>query len=196
MSHIRYYGILLWNEVAIDWLSVSTWFGTFTALGSKMQARGLVNWLFVAQTTWFGMPDVCNVKGVCVCVCVCVCGCLCVCRGGMISKTMTYVTAMTYRWALGWGRHSCRILSYLYQKVCLLGGDAGWDRIVYWSQIDVLGRFCFAVGSEGAVGPDAVQSWVIFNDMPIVSYWFGEVPSFRWVRGHNWENRSRTWCPG
>ena len=43
MSLIRYYGILLWNEVAIDWLSVGTWFGTFTALGSKMQARGLVN---------------------------------------------------------------------------------------------------------------------------------------------------------
>ena len=29
-----------------------------------------------------------------------------------------YTTAMTYRWALGWGRHPYSILSYLYQKVC------------------------------------------------------------------------------
>ena len=28
-----------------------------------MQAPGLVYPLFVAQTTWFGMPDVCNAKG-------------------------------------------------------------------------------------------------------------------------------------
>ena len=28
-----------------------------------MRARGLVYLLFVAQTTWFGMPDVCIAKG-------------------------------------------------------------------------------------------------------------------------------------
>ena len=28
-----------------------------------MLARGLVYPLFVAQTTWFGMPDVCSAKG-------------------------------------------------------------------------------------------------------------------------------------
>ena len=28
-----------------------------------MRARGLVHPLFVAQTAWFGMPDVCSAKG-------------------------------------------------------------------------------------------------------------------------------------
>ena len=28
-----------------------------------MWVRGLVYELFVAQTTWFGMPDVCSAKG-------------------------------------------------------------------------------------------------------------------------------------
>ena len=36
MSHIRHQGVHLWNEVTIDWLSVGTWFGTFSALGSRM----------------------------------------------------------------------------------------------------------------------------------------------------------------
>ena len=32
----------------------------------------------------------------------------------MVSKTMKYATAVTCRWALGLGRHSCSILSYAY----------------------------------------------------------------------------------
>ena len=36
----------------------------------------------------------------------------------MVSKTMKYVTAITYSWGLGWGRHPCDVLSSLYQKVC------------------------------------------------------------------------------
>ena len=62
LSHIRYYDFLLWNEVTVDWLSVGKWFGTFSALGARMQARELVHPLFVAQTNWFGIPDVYNVK--------------------------------------------------------------------------------------------------------------------------------------
>ena len=63
MSHIRYRGVLLWNGVAGHWLSVGTWFGTCCAPGARMRARGLVYQLFVAQTTWFGLPDVCSAKG-------------------------------------------------------------------------------------------------------------------------------------
>ena len=61
MSHIRYHGVLLWNDVTIDWSSVGMWFGTSSALAAKMQAHGLVHPLFVAQTTWFGMP-VCSMR--------------------------------------------------------------------------------------------------------------------------------------
>ena len=41
----------------------------------------------------------------------------------MLSRTMKYVMAMTYRWALGWGRHACDALSYLcaYWEVRLAG---------------------------------------------------------------------------
>ena len=48
----------LWNGVAGDCLSV----GTCCAPGTTMQARGLVNSLFVAQTTCYGIPGVCCVK--------------------------------------------------------------------------------------------------------------------------------------
>ena len=61
-SHTRYHGVLLWNEVPFDYLSVGTWFGTLIALGARMQEYGLVNSLFVAQTTWFGIPNVFNTK--------------------------------------------------------------------------------------------------------------------------------------
>ena len=63
MSHVRCHGVLSWNEVTVDWLSMGTWFGPFNARGSRMQARGLVHPLFVAQTTWFGIPNICNAKG-------------------------------------------------------------------------------------------------------------------------------------
>ena len=63
MSHIRHYGVLLWNEVTVDWPSVGTWSGIFSAFGVRMQVRGLVHPLFVSQTTWLEIPDVCNAKG-------------------------------------------------------------------------------------------------------------------------------------
>ena len=40
----------------------------------------------------------------------------------MVSKTMNYVTAMMYRWALGWWKRPCAVLSHLYQRVSQLGG--------------------------------------------------------------------------
>ena len=81
-------------------------FCTFSALGSRMQARGLVNPLFVSQTTWFGIPDVCNTKGE---------------WADMVSKTMKYVTAMMHKWALGWVRQSCGIPSYLIKRCITVG---------------------------------------------------------------------------
>ena len=85
MSHIRYHGVLLWNGVAGDWLSVGTWFGICCAPGAKMQARGLVYPLFVARTTWFGVSTVCSVKES---------------WWYMLSNAMKYVTTVMYRWAL------------------------------------------------------------------------------------------------
>ena len=63
MSPIRYHGVLLWNGVVGDWSSVGTWFGTCCSPDARMWAYGLVYPLFVARTTWFGMPDVCSAKG-------------------------------------------------------------------------------------------------------------------------------------
>ena len=62
MSHIRYHGVLLWNEIAVDWLSVAMCFGAYSCLSGGMRARGLVRPLFVAKTTWFGIPDFCNAE--------------------------------------------------------------------------------------------------------------------------------------
>ena len=60
---MRYHGVLLWNDVEVDWSSVCMWFGPRIVPGARMRARGLVCPLFVAQTTWFGMPDICSAKG-------------------------------------------------------------------------------------------------------------------------------------
>ena len=53
----------MWNEIAIDWFIMAMWFGTSSSLSVRMRARGLVRPLFVAQTTWFGVPDLCNAEG-------------------------------------------------------------------------------------------------------------------------------------
>ena len=53
----------MWNEMAVDWFSVVMWFGTLSSLSVRMWTSGLVHPLFVAQTTWFGIPNFCNVKG-------------------------------------------------------------------------------------------------------------------------------------
>ena len=45
-----------------DLLGVCTWFGTFNSPDAKMLARGLVRPLFVVQTMWFGIPNVCDAK--------------------------------------------------------------------------------------------------------------------------------------
>ena len=63
LSHRRYRGVLLWNDVTVDWLSVGSWFGTFSAPGAGLRACGLVRLQFVAQTMWFSMPGVCGSKG-------------------------------------------------------------------------------------------------------------------------------------
>ena len=63
LSHIRCHGVLLWNDVTVDWSSLCTWFGICNAPGTRMWARGLLYPLFVAQTTWFGVPKVCSTKG-------------------------------------------------------------------------------------------------------------------------------------
>ena len=39
-----------------------TWFGTCNAPSTRMRAFGLVYPLFVAQTMWFGIPEVCSTK--------------------------------------------------------------------------------------------------------------------------------------
>ena len=62
LNHIRFHGVLLWNETAVDWLIVGMWFGAFTSLGAKIRTCGLVC-PFVVQTTWFGIPNFCNPKG-------------------------------------------------------------------------------------------------------------------------------------
>ena len=49
----KYHGVLLWNEIAVDWLRLAIWFGPFSCLGARMRARGLVCPLFVAKATWF-----------------------------------------------------------------------------------------------------------------------------------------------
>ena len=58
------------NEMAVDWFSVVMWFGTLSSLSVRMRTRGLVRPLFVAQSTWFEMPDFCNAEGECVGHCV------------------------------------------------------------------------------------------------------------------------------
>ena len=62
LSHIRYHGVLLWNEIAVDWLNVAMWFGAYSCLSAGMPTRGFIRPLFVAKTTWFGIPDFCNVE--------------------------------------------------------------------------------------------------------------------------------------
>ena len=36
LSHIRYHGVLLVIDAAVNWLSLATWFGTFSAAGARM----------------------------------------------------------------------------------------------------------------------------------------------------------------
>ena len=62
LRHKRYFGVLLWNEIAVDWLSVAMWFGICSCYGARMWRHGLVRPLFVVKTMWFGIPDFCNVE--------------------------------------------------------------------------------------------------------------------------------------
>ena len=63
MRHVKCHGVRLWNDVKFDWSSVCTWFGACSGPGARMRTRALVYLLFVAQTMWFSMLDVCSVKG-------------------------------------------------------------------------------------------------------------------------------------
>ena len=63
MRHVRCHGVRLWNDVKVDWSSVCTWFGACSGPCARMQTRALVYPLFVAQTMWFDMPDVCSAEG-------------------------------------------------------------------------------------------------------------------------------------
>ena len=49
--------------MAVDWFSVVMWFGILSSLSVRMWTRGLVRPLFVAQTTWFGIPNFCSAEG-------------------------------------------------------------------------------------------------------------------------------------
>ena len=63
LSHIRYHVVLLWNEIAVDWLSVAMWFGPFSSFGARTRTSGLARPLFVGKTMWFGIPDFCKAEG-------------------------------------------------------------------------------------------------------------------------------------
>ena len=103
LRHIRYHGVLLQNEIAVDWLSMAMWFGTFSSLGARMRARGLERSLFVVKTSWFRIPEIVTPK-----------------KSGwdMVSKTMKHMTEMMYIWTLGWWKHPCGALSHLYERDC------------------------------------------------------------------------------
>ena len=62
LGHIRYHGVLLWNEIAFDWLSVAMGFGASSYLRVGMRIHGLVRPLSVAKTMWFSIPDFCNAE--------------------------------------------------------------------------------------------------------------------------------------
>ena len=62
LSHIRYHGVLLWNKMEVDWLSVAMWFGTCSCLGARMCTHSLVPPLFEVKPKWFGIPNFCNVE--------------------------------------------------------------------------------------------------------------------------------------
>ena len=42
---------------------MDTWFDSCNAPGARIRAHGSLYPMFIGQTMWFGMPDVCSVKG-------------------------------------------------------------------------------------------------------------------------------------
>ena len=114
----RYHGVLFLNEISVDWLSVGMWLGTFTSLAARMRTRDLLHLLFVAQTTYFGIPNFATQK-----------------ESGwnMVSTTRMHLMAIKYRWALGWWKHPCGVLSHLI-KGCVPVGR--WRLAGIWSYAD------------------------------------------------------------
>ena len=51
--------------MTVDWCNVDKWFGAFSAPCAEKQAHGLVYpfFVYVRQTTWFGMLGVCRMEG-------------------------------------------------------------------------------------------------------------------------------------
>ena len=60
LNHIWYHGVLLRNEIVVEWLNVAMCFSTYSCLGVRMWTRGLVRPLFVLRTTWFYIAHFCN----------------------------------------------------------------------------------------------------------------------------------------
>ena len=56
--------MLLWNEIALDWLCVTMSFGTYSWLAVRMQTCGLVHPPFLAKTTRFDILDFCKTEEV------------------------------------------------------------------------------------------------------------------------------------
>ena len=168
LDHIRYHCVLLRNEIAVDWLSVAMWFGTYSCLSARMWTSGLV-----VHCLWWkplGLVYPIGVTGK---------------KSGwdMVLTSMKYVMAMTYRWASGWWECPCRILIHFCQSKCASWEVwVGWDRVALWSlrcqsllltafvgsrtwgcwfglagmYYDVLSGFGFVVGSDEGIGSDAV----------------------------------------
>ena len=80
--------------MAVDWFSMVMWFATLSSISMRMWTCGLVCPLFVAQTTWFGIPDFCNAEGEWV-------------RHGVKDHQVHMVTA--YNWVSGWWKSSSRV---------------------------------------------------------------------------------------
>ena len=120
MRHKRYHGVLLWNDVTVDSLSVGTSFGTFSAPGTRLWKRDLIYPLFVAQAMWFGMLNVCSKKAQC-----------------MERGIEDYEICNSNKVKMGF-RLVEPPLWYiklpLSKSESLLRSEIGWDRIVYWSQ--------------------------------------------------------------
>ena len=58
MSHTRDHGVVLWNCVTVDWLSVGMWFGTYSACGVTMWPHGLVYSLLLfspSHVVWYAL---------------------------------------------------------------------------------------------------------------------------------------------
>ena len=88
------------NDIAVDWLSLGTWFSTFSAPGARILARGSVYLLLPEQINWFDMANVfCAKRGI---------------ESGwkLVLKNMKCTIAIKYERALLWVSHLCGLFSH------------------------------------------------------------------------------------